>query len=224
MSTDDVGDRPRRQQKRRAGEESPGVAARPKRDIKRRPVYVPEPLVLGRPMGPVKKNTKPNKPSSAKPRPHRGGTPQQTVERLSSEPLLRAAQSAAEWGWKNSVEPGTELCLLYYGCPERPEYYCCERHRQLWQAGRLHVAWMPEEWKVGAPDPLWVDDGRDTEAGGPPASATSSKSFPSREGVGGSNRQVRGRTGVLRRRRRGASVGASVGAGGGALGARVRGM
>ena len=63
------------------------------------------------------------------------------------EPLLRGSKAAEEWGWKNQVEEGQPLCPLYYGCPEPPLYFCCERHKVLWQEGTLLMARMPEEWK-----------------------------------------------------------------------------
>jgi len=73
-----------------------------------------------------------------------------------SEPLLRGSKAAEEWGWKNKLPDGRPLCPLYYGCPEPSEYFCCERHRLLWQGGTLLMTRMPEEWKRSAPDPEWV--------------------------------------------------------------------
>ena len=72
-----------------------------------------------------------------------------------TNPLLRASQGAEDWGWKGLV--AGELCPLYYGCPPRGSYFCCERHRSLWRDGKLQLGVMPDELKVSAPDPAWVD-------------------------------------------------------------------
>ena len=73
-----------------------------------------------------------------------------------NEPLLKVAKDAEDWGWKHTVAPGTPLCPLYYGCPARPMYFCCERHKALWAGGVQEMERMPPEWKLSAPDPDWA--------------------------------------------------------------------
>lgn len=88
-------------------------------------------------------------PSRLKPRAPRN--------RLPLDPLLLYSRAGAEWGWKGCLPPDQPLNPLYYGCPERWQYYCCERHRCLWQGGKLQTELpMPEEWKLSAEEPAFV--------------------------------------------------------------------
>jgi len=57
---------------------------------------------------------------------------------ITMDPLLGAAKSAEDWGWKNKLQDNIPACPLYYGCPDSAEYFCCERHRHLWHEERPH--------------------------------------------------------------------------------------
>ena len=76
--------------------------------------------------------------------------------KLASEPLLRASRVAEDWGWKMCLEQGMPLCPLYYGCPMPSDYFCCERHSELWEAGVLEMERMPASLMISAPDPPWA--------------------------------------------------------------------
>ena len=181
-----------------------GPGARPKRDMKKKPVYVQETMVFAARL-PKNYKSKKNKPKPTKDKDGAGAAPKRsggaggaspnrrrfgnqwgtgsyaadgsrvfssgaapvgrpTPKRVQSErmePLLRGSKAAEDWGCKMVLEQGVPHCPLYYGCPEPSQYFCCERHRQLWQDGALLLGRpMPAAWKLSAPDPEWVTAGQ----------------------------------------------------------------
>ncbi|KAL1529745.1 hypothetical protein AB1Y20_000681 [Prymnesium parvum] len=156
-----------RRRKRSPHGEADDQPVRPRREVKNKPIYKQIDFpVFRRLSAPVKKNVpkrragspaKPGGARSPKSGARRGGVHEKV--KLSADPLLRASQVAAEWGWKMRLEAGAEPCLLYYGCPSKAEYFCCERHRVLWCNGEINLALMPESWKTDvAPDPEGIDE------------------------------------------------------------------
>ena len=92
--------------------------------------------------------------------------PRAPRNRLPLDPLLLYSRAGAEWGWKGCLPPDQPLNPLYYGCPERWQYYCCERHRCLWQGGKMQLELMPEEWKLSAEEPAFVAENEEARKRG----------------------------------------------------------
>ena len=170
--------------KNKQAEEAEGPpGARPKREQVKKPVYTAPTLPSFGGRMPKTKAKKPGQQKPARGRPPKGDKPGGAKPRgwanqwgssrrgdddgparpgrnrsrgNTNEPLLKVAKDAEDWGWKHTVALGTPLCPLYYGCPARPMYFCCERHKALWAGGVQEMERMPPEWKLSAPDPDWA--------------------------------------------------------------------
>ena len=153
--------RPKREAKASEGEEE---ALRPKRVVKPKMIKDADAEEPKRrygnqhSVGRTKGGPSQRSPSRVRPRAPRN--------RLPLDPLLLYSRAGAEWGWKGCLPPDQPLNPLYYGCPERWQYYCCERHRCLWQGGKMHMELMPEEWKLSAAEPGFVLENEEARARG----------------------------------------------------------
>ena len=164
--------RPKREAKASEGDSNPQSGLKRETEDPARPKRVVKPKVIKEAdteepkrrhgnqytVGRTKGGPSQRSPSRVRPRAPRN--------RLPLDPLLLYSRAGAEWGWKGCLPPDQPLNPLYYGCPERWQYYCCERHRCLWQGGKMQTELMPEEWKLSAEEPAFVSENEEARKRG----------------------------------------------------------